>query len=144
MVENSLQTFPMSGMCACMHMHDGHADSPPSCIFFPSSSSSSSSSLAVACLTRGFELHCLLSGLCLDLTLILEPIAVEDLRSLGAAESRNTQQFTATQLCRLKVSSVSRSLSNQPPALLLQLLLGAVVASFFFFPKCTTGSLFLF
>lgn len=60
---------------------------------------SSSSSLAVACLTRGYELHCLLSGLgqgCVWAWLRYRSLAVRDLHSLGAAEWRNMQQFTAS------------------------------------------------
>lgn len=102
-----------------MHMHDGHADSPPPSSLFISPSSSS---LDVACQTGGYELHCLLSGLVQGrvwawLTEILEPIAVEAVSALGAAGWRNTLQFTASQLCRPKVFSVSSSLSNQPLAL---------------------------
>lgn len=34
-VENSLKTFPVSGMCACMHMHDGQSSSLFLLLFFP-------------------------------------------------------------------------------------------------------------
>lgn len=116
-VENSLKTCVWD-----VHMHDGHADSPPplSLFFF---FLLLFSLLGHCCLTKGYELYCLLSGLVQGcvwawLTEIPEVIAVRAPSSLGATECR-TQPVTASKLCRPKGFSVSSSLSNQPPALTL-------------------------
>lgn len=86
--------------------------------FSSSSSSSCFSSLAVACLTKGYELYCLLSGLVLGcvwawLTEVLQGYSSQ---SSWFAGSQRVHRGRAALLCRSKVFSVFSSLSNQPAA----------------------------
>lgn len=122
-VSKRSQRLGRSQACTCMM---GTLTVPlPLPYYFTSSSSSSESALAVACLTRGYKLHCLLFGLvqgCVWAWLleILGPIAVPALCSLGAQSAGIHNGLSPHEFVGQRLFSGNNSLSNQTPTLTLQ------------------------